>query len=145
MYPYEAMFLVDPVVHGNDPDGTESKIRGLLEKHGAQLHDFERWDERKLAYEIKGHKRGIYLLSRFLIPGGNLPEFEADCRINETILRQMLIRLDDDIPTFIEKSAAYYEKMKEDAEARRGRREDGFDGGGRDRDRDRDGPRSDEG
>jgi len=128
MYPYEAMFLVNPVMHGADPEGTEKSVTGLLEKHGAKLHDFEKWDERKLAYEIKGHKRGIYFLSHFEIPGENLVEFQADCRITESILRQMLIRLDDEIPVHLEKSAKYYDKMREDQEARRGRRDE-EDGG----------------
>lgn len=122
MYPYEAMFLVDPVMHGTDPQGVAKIVTGLLEKHGAELHDFDMWDERKLAYEIKGHKRGVYFLTRFRMPGENLVELRADCAITECILRQMIIRLEDEIPLYLEKSAAYYEKMKEDQESRRGDR-----------------------
>jgi len=125
MYPYEGMFLVDPAQHGSDPEGVEGTVKGLLEKHGAKIHDFERWDERKLAYEIKGHKRGVYLLSHFEIPGDNVVEFNNDCRITDCILRQMLVRLEDEIPVYLEKSAQYHEKMREDQEARRSRREDG--------------------
>lgn len=125
MYPYEAMFLVDPVKHTADAAGTEKVVSGLLEKHGAKVHQFERWDERKLAYDIKGHKRGVYLLSLFEMPGGHLRALRDDCELTETILRQLILRLDTDIPTYLAQCAKYQEKTREEMESRRAaRRED---------------------
>lgn len=124
MYPYEAMFLVDPVKHGEDPTAVEKTVTGLLEKHGARIQQFERWDERKLAYEIKGHKRGVYLLSLFEMPGSNVVELNRDCELAEPILRQLVIRLDSDIPSYLEQCAKYQEKMREDQESRRSGRRD---------------------
>lgn len=125
MYPYEAMFLVDPVKHTEDAAATEKVVSALLEKHGAKVHKFERWDERKLAYDIKGHKRGIYLLSLFEMPGKNLRALRDDCELTETILRQLILRLDTDIPTYLAQCAKYQEKTREEMESRRAaRRED---------------------
>jgi small subunit ribosomal protein S6 len=125
MYPYEAMFLVDPVKHAEDAAATEKVVSQLLEKHGAKMHSFERWDERKLAYEIAGHKRGVYLLARFEMPGGNLRSLRDDCELTETILRQLVLRLDTDIPTYLAQCAKYQEKTREEMESRRiARRED---------------------
>ena len=125
MYPYEGMFFVDPVLHAADPEGIEKKVSGLLEKHGAKIHHLERWDDRKLAYEIKGHKRGIYVLARFEMPGAGLNAMRREARIVECILRQLVVRLEDDIPTYLQKCAAYYDRMREDQEARRPRRDSG--------------------
>jgi small subunit ribosomal protein S6 len=126
MYPYEGMFLVDPVQHGADSDAVEGTVKGLLEKHGAKIQQFEAWDERRLAYEIKGHRRGVYLLAHFEMPGESVDALHADCKLTESILRQMLVRLEDDIPTYLEKSAQYYEKVRSDQDVRRGgRREEG--------------------
>jgi small subunit ribosomal protein S6 len=122
MYPYEGMFLIDPVAHAADPEGVEKQVRALLEKHGAKIHDFARWDERKLAYEIKGHKRGIYILSHFELGLGNVDALRRDCRITEMILRNLILRLDRDIPAHLEREARYQDKMKADAEARRSER-----------------------
>ena len=131
MYPYEGMFLVDPTMYAADAEAVETTVKGLLDKHDAKVAQFERWDERKLAYEIDGHGRGVYLLTHFEMPGVNVDALRRETRIIECILRQMIVRLDDDIPTFLEKSAKYAETMKEDQEARRLRREEG-DVGGRD-------------
>lgn len=119
MYPYEGMFLVDPVAHAADPEGVEKSVQALLAKHGAKVHQFARWDERKLAYEIRGHKRGVYLLAHFEMPGGSIDALRKEARITEMILRNLVIRLDCDIPSYLEKSARYYDKMKVEAETRR--------------------------
>ena len=128
MYPYEGMILVDPVLHTADPEAVEKTVKDLLEKHGAKIQQFERWDERRLAFEIKGHKRGVYLLVHFEMPGEGVDAFRRETRIVEVILRQLVIRLDTDIPTHLERQAAYYDKMREDQESRRaardGKRED---------------------
>jgi small subunit ribosomal protein S6 len=127
MYPYEAMFLVDPVKHTADAAATEKVVSGLLEKHGAKMHRFERWDERKLAYDIKGHKRGVYLLALFEMPGKNLRPLRDDCELTEMILRQLILRLDTDIPTYLEQCAKYQEKTREELESRRAARRDDED------------------
>jgi small subunit ribosomal protein S6 len=132
MHPYEGMFLVDPTLHAADSEAVENTVKSLLEKHGAKIQKFERWDERKLAFEIQGHKRGVYLLTYFEMPGPNVDAMRRETRIIETILRQMVIRLDEDIDTYLTKSASYYEIMKEEAEARRNRREESDSFGGRD-------------
>ena len=132
MYPYEGMFLVDPNKYAEDPESVEGEVKSLVEKHGGQIEQFERWDERKLAYEIKGHKRGVYLLTHFQMPGAGVDAMRRETRIIDTIIRQMVIRLDDDIPTYLEKSAKYADIMKEDQEQRRLRREESA--GARDRD-----------
>ena len=119
MYPYEGMILVNPVMHVDDPAGVESKVKGLLEKHGAKIHSFEQWDERRLAYEIKGHKRGIYMLTHFEMPGSGVDAFRRETRITECILRQLILRLETDIPTHLERSARYYKTMREEQENRR--------------------------
>jgi small subunit ribosomal protein S6 len=142
MYPYEGMFLVDPNKYTEDPEAVEGEVKALVEKHGGKIAQFERWDDRKLAYEIDGHKRGVYLLTHFEMPGEGIDAMSRETRIIDSIVRQMVVRLDEDIPTFLEKSAKYAEIMREDQEQRRLRREESQASGGRDRDgggyRDRD-------
>ncbi|MGQ0613137.1 MAG: 30S ribosomal protein S6 [Planctomycetaceae bacterium] len=123
MYPYEGMFLIDPVAHAASPETVEKAVQGLLEKHGAKIHRLERWDERKLAYTIKGHKRGVYLLAYFDLPGENVSPLRQECRITEVILRQLLLRLEEEVPAYLEQLAKYYDKIKEDAELRRNDRD----------------------
>ena len=96
MYPYEAMILVDPVMHGADPEGVESTVKGLLEKHGAKIHDFEKWDERKLAYEIKGHRRATYMLCFFNAPSEAIDPIRRECVLNTLVIRVMILARDEE-------------------------------------------------
>ena len=124
MYPYEGMFLLDSNAFAEDGKALEKKLRGLLEKHGAEITQLEQWDERRLAYEIKGHKRGVYLLGYLCMPGENIDELRGDLALQEWYIRGLFVRLDRDIPAFLEANAKYYDRVREDAAERRPRRED---------------------
>jgi small subunit ribosomal protein S6 len=55
------------------------------------------WDERKLAYPINGHKKGVYWLTYFKMPGANLTALERQCEITDDIIRKLVLKVDDRI------------------------------------------------
>ena len=65
MRPYEGMFLLDNRQANRDWDRTVEQVKAILKKHGAELAWCQKWAERKLAYEIRHHRRGTYLLAYF--------------------------------------------------------------------------------
>ncbi len=89
---YEGMFVLDDKRANENWDGVTKEVRGLLEKHGARLYNLERWDERRLAYRIKGRSRGVYVLTGFLAPGTAIGPIERDCQLSDTILRVLILR-----------------------------------------------------
>lgn len=90
---YEIMFLLDA---GNpDFNAASEPARVALEKNEAQILSIKPWDERRLAYEIHGRRRGLYVLAYFKAPTPRLAEIERDCMLDERILRIMIIRRDD--------------------------------------------------
>lgn len=94
---YEGMFLVDAgrAGGGGGSEETVNHIKGLLDRSGAQLVTLKRWDERKLAYEVEGHKRGVYYIAYFRADGGKLAGLERDCQLSETVLRALIVRKDE--------------------------------------------------
>jgi small subunit ribosomal protein S6 len=60
----------------------------------AEILSFKPWDERRLAYEIMGRKRGLYVLSYFKLDPLRMHEVEHDCRLDERILRALILRKD---------------------------------------------------
>ncbi len=91
---YEGMFLIEPSVAAMWDDLTK-KLRGLLQRHGAEVVGITRWDERKLAYPVKKEKRGTYVLTFFwLQDAGAVAEIERDSRLDEDILRLLVVRAD---------------------------------------------------
>lgn len=91
---YECMFLLDANKVAGDVPSAAKQLHGILEKHQAEILASRPWDERRLAFPIKGHKKGLYYLMYFSIDGKNLPEVERDFALNETILRTLTLLVD---------------------------------------------------
>ena len=90
---YEGMFLISQA-EAADFGGVIEHINHLFERAGAEVIAMQKWDERRLAYEVDKQKRGVYILSYFKAPTENLQAFERDCNISERILRTMVTKAD---------------------------------------------------
>jgi len=90
---YEAMFLLGPSGQ-SEPNTALNLCRQIIERHGGEILALKRWDERKLAYEIEGQKRGTYILSLFRAAGSAVAGIERDVRLSEEILRVLVLRAD---------------------------------------------------
>ena len=87
------MFLFEPTF-GNSFEKCESEVRRLMERAEAELLFCRKWDERRLAYKIKGRKRGVYVLTYFTVPSDKIVGLERDAKISEDILRLLVLRAD---------------------------------------------------
>jgi small subunit ribosomal protein S6 len=95
---YEGMFILDPGRYSRDPGTVAQQVSDLITQHGGTVLAARLWDERKLAYPIKGQKKGIYWLTYFNMSGSEgLTGLERQCEINDDILRQLVLRVDDRI------------------------------------------------
>jgi small subunit ribosomal protein S6 len=90
---YECMFLLDPAKMSGDPGNAAKQVEAILTKNNAEVLASRQWDERRLAYPIKGHKKGLYYLTYFRSEGKNLVNIERDCALNEAILRYLPLRV----------------------------------------------------
>ena len=90
---YEGMFLLDSGKVGGDWNNAQKLVQGLLERHQAEVIASRPWDERRLAYPIKGHKKGMYFLTYVRLEGPKHSGIVQDCRINESILRQLILKV----------------------------------------------------
>src|SRR5215213_5539584 len=91
---YECLILLDPTKTATDADGVKAQIHGTLEKYGAEILASRKWDDRKLAYPIGGHKKGVYHLAFFKVDTQKVTEIDHDFRLNEVILRHMISHID---------------------------------------------------
>ena len=94
MVVYEGMFILDASKYSRDPAGMSQKVVDLIQQHGGTVLASRLWDERKLAYPIKGHKKGVYWLTYFRMPSGNLVALERQCEITDDILRKLVLKVD---------------------------------------------------
>ena len=98
---YECMFLLDTSKVAGDVPAAEKQLQSILERHHAEILASRPWDERRLAYPIKNHKKGLYYLIYIRMDGKNLINIERDVALNEIILRSLVIRIDPKMVTLM--------------------------------------------
>ena len=91
---YECMFLLDTNKVAGDIPAAAQQLHAVLERNHAEILASRPWDDRRLAYPIKGQKKGLYYLTYFKTEGKNLVPIEHDFALNETVLRLLIIRID---------------------------------------------------
>jgi small subunit ribosomal protein S6 len=90
---YEAMFILDSAKAAVSWDEAVAQVHGILTKHQAEIVASRHWDERRLAYPIDGNKKGTYLLTFFRADGTKLRDIEADCRLSDLVLRDLILKI----------------------------------------------------
>ena len=91
---YEAMFCFDSTKFGRDPDGVSGEIVGLIEKAGGEILVSRLWEERRLAYSIKGQRKGTYWLIYTRIDASQIAGLRRQFEITESILRFLLLKIE---------------------------------------------------
>jgi small subunit ribosomal protein S6 len=126
---YECLFLLDTNKVAGDVPAAAQQLRGILERNHAEILASRPWDERRLAYPIKNHKKGLYYLTYFRTEPKNLINIERDCALNELILRQLVLKIDPKLEEVMlrlardERALALQVIPEEPAEAEGGRGE----------------------
>lgn len=91
---YEGLFILDSNRFARDPEGIPAQIQQIIEKLGGEILVHRLWDERRLAYPIKGHRKGTYWLSYFLVDSAKVKQIHWQCQLNESILRLLFLKVD---------------------------------------------------
>ncbi|HZH97625.1 MAG TPA: 30S ribosomal protein S6, partial [Fimbriimonadaceae bacterium] len=71
------------------------RFKSVIEEHGGTVERAEKWDRRKLAYEIDGHKEGTYVQFNFEAGAAVPQELNRLMRISDDIIRHRIFKLDE--------------------------------------------------
>ena len=88
---YEGLFLVDSNEAASDWQGVIGAIEKVLSRADAEVVSLKKWDERKLAYDVKKRGRGTYILAYFNVDTDKITSIERDVQLSEQILRVMIL------------------------------------------------------
>lgn len=91
---YEAMFVMD-VQTAPDTGAMEGEIQRILGRAEAEILICRKWEDRRLAYEIDGRKRGSYWLVYFNAPTDKVVGIERDVQLSEKVLRVLVLRVEE--------------------------------------------------
>ena len=90
---YEGLFIVDTEI---GEDAVRAKVDKFIEriKRNAEIVEVNEWGKRRLAYPINDKPEGYYVVVTFKGQPDFPAEFERLCKIDENILRSLVIKLD---------------------------------------------------
>lgn len=93
---YEATLILDNREVKKGWRTLKGRLKDLLSRHGCTVVTARRWEDRKLAYEIKKQKRGTYFLSylEHENPGETLFELDRDLLLQDFVLRHLILKVD---------------------------------------------------
>ena len=91
---YECLFILDPNRYARDPQGVSATIPEMVEKVSGEILANRLWNEQKLAYPIKGHRKGTYWLTYFRVDSTNIVTFNRACKLNDYVMRHMVTKID---------------------------------------------------
>jgi len=81
-------------VAGADWEAAVKHVEDLLKNRGAEILKSEKWEDRKFAYKLKGHKRGAYLLVYFNAPEDSISPMKRDFELSDNVLRTLIVKVD---------------------------------------------------
>jgi small subunit ribosomal protein S6 len=91
---YEAMFILDSTRFGRDPDGISGQLADLIQKAGGEILVSRLWEERRLAYPIKGQRKGTYWLIYLKLDSLKLAGLRNQLDITETVVRYLFLKIE---------------------------------------------------
>lgn len=89
---YETMFIVKPTLVEDEIKQKIDFYKDAITKNGGKIETCLDMGMRNLAYDIKKHKRGYYFVIYFIASPKAILELERLYRINEDILRFIVIK-----------------------------------------------------
>lgn len=92
MRSYECAVIFEPSVSEEALKGTTAKYVDIIASGGGEITTVETWGKRRLAYEIMKQPEGHYFFYRFRGANPLLGELGRQLRIDEHVLRHMIVR-----------------------------------------------------
>jgi small subunit ribosomal protein S6 len=91
---YETVIVIDSLLKPEEIDSIINKYERFISANGGTVESLDRWGKRRLAYEINKRQYGFYVFVRFDGPPAMIKQLDREYRLNESLLRTMIIKLD---------------------------------------------------
>ncbi len=121
MRDYEVVYIFKSALGTEDIDARLQRYHEkILAVEGSEITAVEHWGKRQLAYPIDRNENGYYVVVQFSTKPEALPEFERLLKLDEEVLRHLVVLSEGELPVPVSMS-------DDDDDRRRGRRRDDDD------------------
>ena len=93
---YEVTYIIKPDLDEESKSTLIKHYDEVLGSDGAEVVDSKDWSKRRLAYEIKNYREGIYHIVNVKADNSKaIDEFDRLAKIDSAVLRQMIVKRED--------------------------------------------------
>lgn len=93
---YEVIYILRPDIDKEASEKVAKRVADVIAREGGTLTLVENWGRRRLSYEIKHNKRGVYVYNVYLGNGALVAELERNFRLLDEVLRFQTVKISDD-------------------------------------------------
>lgn len=111
--PYEVVYIFDPALDEETINQKLSQFHAMVQIKDADAPQLNHWGKRTLSYPIKKRDTGYYVVANFTAEGTALPEFERALKLDDGVLRHLIV-MNDQPPTPAQVAAAKSEYEEEE-------------------------------
>jgi small subunit ribosomal protein S6 len=97
---YEIVYIFDSALEEAQVNEHLDRFHGLLAspEKPEPITAVNHWGKRQLAYQIRGKETGYYVVTQFEAPGTVLPEFERAIKLDEQVIRHLIVLNEGEAP-----------------------------------------------
>ncbi len=107
---YEMMYIINPVLNEEQTKDIVQRVTAYLSDNGAAVEQVNETGSQRLAYPIEKKRNGYYVVVNFRLATPDvLPKLDRALRINDDIMRHLILRYDA-------KMKRHYDKVRSGVE-----------------------------
>ncbi len=89
---YETMYILRPDLGEEQTELAIATYQNLLRENGAEIIETQHRGKRRLAYEIRKYREGIYIQMNYRADGKVVALLERTMRISENVIRYLTVK-----------------------------------------------------
>jgi len=88
---YEMTFILEPGLDEGRVNEEIDRVSGWIQELGGVVSEVQRWGKRRLSYEIRHRRDGIYTMVVYEASGPTVKEVERRLKLNESVMRVLTV------------------------------------------------------
>jgi small subunit ribosomal protein S6 len=91
---YEVVYVLRPDLDEEKNASLIERFKVLIESQGGEILKIDKWGKRRLAYEVKDLREGVYIIVHMNAEPKVATELDRVFKITDEVLRHIIVRED---------------------------------------------------
>lgn len=94
---YETIYIMKPDIDADSAERVGSRLSEVIGRENGRLTKVETWGRRRLSYDIRKHRRGVYVYLKYLGTGRVVSEVERNLRLLDGVIKYQTVLVRNDV------------------------------------------------